>query len=104
MGKGGLEPPRPEGLRILSPMRLPVSPLPRRSRAIMPLRPATRKGGTRRDARARSQAQGFEHTCPKQGPAREEGVAALPPGTPRTREHPLASSDPGSPSPERNAA
>ena len=29
VGKVGLEPTRPEGLRILSPMRLPISPLPR---------------------------------------------------------------------------
>ena len=29
MGAGGLEPPQPCGLRILSPLRLPVSPCPR---------------------------------------------------------------------------
>ena len=28
VGKGGLEPPRAEALRIVSPMRLPVPPLP----------------------------------------------------------------------------
>ena len=29
MGAGGLEPPQPGGLRILSPLRLPISPCPR---------------------------------------------------------------------------
>lgn len=32
VGAGGLEPPQPCGLRILSPLRLPVSPCPRQAR------------------------------------------------------------------------